>query len=115
MGVLGTQIDLVETLDSKYLADEGEFKSKAGSILQTRKESGMTSMYSRMQPFLRPELDDLIGKRIDVLTGFTDDKTKEHLERWCQGKVIEVLVNRNKPTVNVVWDLMDDVNGGDET
>ena len=48
MGVLGTQIDLVETLDSKYLADEGEFKSKAGSVLQTREESGMTSMYSRM-------------------------------------------------------------------
>ena len=74
MGILGIQIDLVETLDSKYLTDEGEFKSKAGSILQTREESGVTSMYSRMQPFLRPELDDLIGERIDVLTGFTDDE-----------------------------------------
>ena len=114
MGILGTQIDLVETLDGKYLADEGEFKSKAGSILQTREESGETSMYSRMQPFLRPELDDLIGKRIDVLTGFTDDETKEHLERWCQGKVIEVFGNRTKPTVNVDWDPMDDVDGGEE-
>ena len=33
MGVLGTQIDLVNELDEKYLENEKEFKSKAGSNL----------------------------------------------------------------------------------
>ena len=56
----------------------------------------------------------MIGERIDVLTGFTDDETGEHLLRWCQGEVIEVLDNRSKPTANVDWDPMGDVDGGDK-
>ena len=70
-------------------------------------------MYSRMQPFFRPELADLIGKRIDVLIDFVMEGDEENKPRWCQGEVIEV-AEKCEPTVMVHWDPMSDVNDGDQ-
>ena len=62
VGQLGTQIDLVDELDSKYLANEIGFKTNAESIMRKREDSGASSIYARMQPFYRPELDNLLEK-----------------------------------------------------
>ena len=51
VGQLGTQIDLLDELDSKYLANEIGFKTKAESILKNQEDSGVSSIYARMQPF----------------------------------------------------------------
>ena len=57
-----------------------------------------------------PELDKLIEKRIDVLYSFELESGEKAL-RWCQGKVLEVLIEKKKPTVFVHWDPMPDVEG----
>jgi hypothetical protein len=57
-----------------------------------------------------PELDELIEKRIDVLYSFELDLGEKTL-RWCQCKVLEVLIEKKKPIVLVHWDPMPDVEG----
>ena len=54
MGILGTQTDDVYTLDKKYLEDEEAFAKKADGMRARREVTGDASMYSRMQPWIRP-------------------------------------------------------------
>ena len=65
-----------------------------------------------MQPFERPELEDLLGRRIDanyeVIVG-GDSELK-----WCQGEVIHVYEDKSKPTVRVLWDPTPDITGCEE-
>ncbi len=68
------------------------------------------SILSVMQPLYCPELDELMDKRIDVLYSFQLDSGEKAL-RWCQGKVIKILMEKTKPTVVVRWDPMPDVEG----
>jgi hypothetical protein len=68
------------------------------------------SILSVMQPLYCPELDELMDKRIDVLYSFQLGSREKAL-RWCQGKVIKILMEKTKPTVVVRWDLMPDVEG----
>ena len=96
MGILGTQTDLVDTLNAKYLEDEGEFKKKADRIRQGREDSGKASMYSRLQPWNRPAMSDLLHERIDLLWPFDVGP------RWCQGEVIKVYENRSNNKVRVL-------------
>ena len=51
-----------------------------------------------------------MDKRIDVLYSFQLDSGEKVL-RWCQGKVIKILMEKTKPTVVVRWDPMPDVDG----
>jgi len=72
-------------------------------------------MYSQLQPFSRPELTELIGKRIDVLCSFDIDIRKGTKElRWCQGNVIEIVESARDPTVKVKWDAQLDAHGYEE-
>ena len=63
-----------------------------------------------MQPLNCPELDELMNKRTDVLYSFMLGSGEKVL-CWFQGKVINVLTERIKPTVVLCWDLMPDVEG----
>lgn len=45
-------------------------------------------MFSELQPFARPELDELVNVRIDVLYPFYVGA--EEMLRWCQGKVEKI-------------------------
>ena len=115
--VMGTQTDDVADLDARYVEDMEKFKKDAARLAREREESGETSVFSRMQPFYRPQLCDLLNRRIDVLTEF---KVKENGRwvpqlRWCQGEVIEVYEDQRKPTVKVLWDPLPDVEGGNQT
>ena len=114
--IMGTQTEDVADLDARYMENTEEFKRNAGKLAREREMSGETSIYSRMQPFYRPNLIDLMNRRIDVLTEF---KVKENGKwvprlRWCQGEVIEVYEDRQKPTVKVEWDPLPDVEGGNQ-
>ena len=103
-GFLGTPVDEVAELDKKYIADEGKFEKKASGIQLRKEVTGESSIYSRMQPFDRPEVETLLNRRIDYLFTF-DEGTKDEQLCWCQGEVIEVGKNPNKPnTVKVYWD-----------
>jgi hypothetical protein len=68
-------------------------------------------MYSQLQPFSRPDIDDLVGNRIDVLYSVDLDGAGTKGLRWCQGEVVEVIQNVPQPTVEVKWDPMPDIAG----
>ena len=71
MGIFGTQTDNVYTLDKKYLEDEEAFARKKVDGMRARREvTGDASMYSHMQPWIRPEIEDLLHQRIDYLADF---------------------------------------------
>jgi hypothetical protein len=109
--VLGTQTKSVERLDEKYNSNESEVKAKAIKMRLERESKGEGSMHSQLQPFSRPDVEDLIGKRIDVLCSVEmDDKT--NALKWCQGKVLSVIAE-NK--VEVEWDPAPDIEGFEES
>ena len=114
LGVLGTQSSLVAELDKKFAAQEGEFKSIAEKTRRQRESKGQGDMYSQLQPFSRPELSDLVGRRIDVLSAFELDDGSSTL-RWCQGEVLSVVEGSRDPAVEVEWDAMPDVAGFEDS
>ena len=62
-----------------------------------------------MQPRVRPIINQkFVGKRIDVLYLFDildgDGNGKIQSLRWCQGEVTKVFNGKTKPTVEVLWD-----------
>ena len=68
-------------------------------------------MYSQLQPWIRPELVNLLEQRIDVLGTFlvtVGDKQQEQ-ERWCQGVMKLVLKYSSQLLVIVKWDGMSNV------
>ena len=86
-------------------------KAKAIKMRLERESKGEGSMHSQLQPFSRPDLEELIGKRIDVLCSVEmDDKTNSL--KWCQGKVLNVIAE-NK--VEVEWDPAPDIEGFEES
>jgi len=98
-----------------YLSDENKFKQRAEKARRERESKGEGSIYSLLQPFSRPELTELIGKRIDVLCSFDIDIRKGTKElRWCQGKVLEIVESAHDPTVKVKWDSQLDAHGYEE-
>ena len=68
-------------------------------------------MYSQLQPWIRPELVNLLEHRIYVLSTFllTVVDKQEEQEIWCQGVVKLVLKDLRQPLVIVNWDGMPDV------
>ena len=86
----------------------------ADQIQQAREARGKGSMYSLLQPFSRPNVNELIGQGIDVLYSCTLPGGGGNVLRWCQGEVIEIYTGRQKPTVRVLWDPMPDVEGSEE-
>ena len=106
--VLGQQTTIVKTLDEGSIKDKEEFKEKAKTIWKERESRGEGSMYSEMQPRVKPVVDqEFVGKRIkylflfDILDGNGDQP--DQALRWCQGEVTKVFKNKKKPTVEVVW------------
>jgi hypothetical protein len=112
---LGTQTCDVAALDHRYLSDENKFKQRAEKARRERESKGEGSMYSQLQPFSRPELTELIGKRIDVLCSFDINIRKGSKElRWCQGEVLEIVEGARESTVKVKWDAQLDAHGYEE-
>jgi hypothetical protein len=52
-------------------------------------------------------LEDLIGKRIDVLCSVEMNDSTKAL-KWCQGEVLSIV---NENTVEVKWDPAPDIEG----
>lgn len=97
---IGTQSSQVSNLDEKYLSNESDIRQKAENTRREREKRGEGIMHSQLQPFSRPNLNDLIDKRIDVLYDVDLEDSKKGL-RWCQGTVVSVIDDKN---VQVDWD-----------
>ena len=112
---LGKQTVVVENLDKNYIKDEEGFVRNADTIRKEREDMGLGSMYYEMQPRSKPKIDDtFVGKMIGVLFMFDilDRDEPEKALRWCQGKVVRVLKNKKIPTVEVLWDPIEESNSG---
>ena len=88
----------------------------AEKVRKEREAQGIGSMYAELQPFQTPTVEELVGKRIDVLYPFEvtmDDGSIETRQHWCQGEVLSVVHGdeKPKPTGRVLWDAMPDVEG----
>ena len=114
-GILGTFNSTAMGLEKKYVDNIEEFKERCNKLRREREARGEGSMFSELQPFVRPELDDLMYKRIDVLCGVDVEneltKEKEKVLRWCQGEVKEIVKAKNPPKVLVQWDATPDIEG----
>jgi hypothetical protein len=108
---LGTQTEEVLELDRKYFANEDEFKKKAWTLHNERELKGEGSIYSSMQPFVRPEISDLMNERIDVLSEFKMLGKEESDLQWCQGEVVHVYEKQQVPMIRVRWDPIPDCTG----
>ena len=110
---LGTATRQLMESEASALIDEEQFRREANELRKQREARGEGCIFSVMQPLYCPELDELIDKRIDVLYSFVLGSGEKVL-RWCQGKVIQVLPEKVKPTVVVRWDPMPDVKGKED-
>ena len=111
--VLGQQTTIVKTLDEGSIKDKEEFKEKANTIWKERESRGEGSMYSEMQPRVKPVVDqEFVGKRIEYLFLFDildgNGEQPDQALRWCQGEVTKVLQNKKKTMVEVVWDKVEE-------
>jgi hypothetical protein len=111
--ILGTATRQLMESEACALIDKEQFRREANELQKHREARGEGSIFSVMQPLYCPELDELIDKRIDVLYSFVLGSGEKVL-RWCQGKVIQVLPEKVKPTVVVRWDPMPDVKGNED-
>ena len=89
-------------LDAKYMDNKEELKENAVTTLRERESSGVTSIYTRMQPFYRPDLEDLVGRRIDVL--YSLKVGGNNVLRWCQGEVLEVCENVSTAGLDIQYE-----------
>ena len=108
--VLGTATKQLMESEESAVIDKEKFRIETTELRKQREARGEGSIFSVMQPLYCPELDELLNKRIDVLYSFQLDLGETAL-RWCQGKVIKILMEKTKPTVVVQWDPMPDVHG----
>ena len=96
-----------------YTKDTKKFKKDAQRLRREREDSGYGDVYSVLQSAIVPTIDDsFIGKRGDVLFAFEildSDANKKEL-RWCQGEVTKIITGTKKPTVEVRWDAIPELN-----
>ena len=69
--VLSTEVDDIADLDKMYLTNEEQFQLNADRIRRARESWGEGSMYSLLQSFSRPNVNELLGRQIDVLYSCT--------------------------------------------
>ena len=118
MKILGNDLTAeVRELDTKYFNQVVKLREDAEKLRQELESKGEGSMYSQLQPWIRPELVNLLEQRIDILSTFlvnVEDK-QEDQERWCQGVVKSVLKDLRQPFVNVNRDGMPDAKSWEDS
>ena len=84
--ILGTMTDRMRMLDKVHLATEQRILEAATKLAKERTVRGEeNSMYASHQSWFAPKIDELVGRRIDVLWPFNDEGAKKAKLEWCQG------------------------------
>ena len=107
----------VRELDTNYFNQVDKFREDSEKLQQELESKGEGSMYSQLQPCIRPELVHLLEQRIDMLSTSlvtVGDKQKEQ-ERWCQGVVKQVLKDSRRLFVIVNWGGIPDGKGQEDS
>ena len=104
---LGTTTAGLEDLDTKYLGDDRKLRKKARKLLRDRETQGEGSLAAECQPQKKPELSELVRKRIEVLTSVRVGSETALIWWTCE----VVLKSKEGQTVKVTWDPLMDVKG----
>ena len=99
IGQVGTSTDELSSLNIYYFEGMDGFEKRARIMQRRREVTGVSSIYSRLQPFDCPEVDSLLGKNIDYLFGFGTANEMDYQLIWCQEEVIKVGANPRKQTL----------------
>ena len=86
MPILGNALTAeVRELDTKYFNQVGKFREDSEKLRQELESKGQGIMYSQLQPWIRPELVNILEQHIDVLSTFlvTVGDKQEDQERSC--------------------------------
>ena len=84
---LGTRMDKVNDLKSKFTARTGSIRGDVEKLRKAQEARGEGNLYKEMQPFVRPELEELVEERIDVLYPSVvsiEDGNQKTVTMWCQ-------------------------------
>ena len=115
---LGSRTEEAEQLDEKFNKKSASIRVEVEKMRRAREARGEGCIYREMQPLVKPDMIDLLSRRIDVLFPFevdSDDDGKDTVLRWCQGLVLKVYETSSKPLVSVEWDAMTDVDGSENS
>ena len=81
MPILGNALTAeVRELDTKYFNQVGKFREDAEKLRQELVSKGEESMYSQLQPWISPDLVNILEHHIDDLSTFLEtvgDKQEE--------------------------------------
>ena len=118
--IIGAVTAKVRSLDRKYFSDVTKFREDADVMRLELETKGEYSLYSMMQPEVRPLVQDMVkeNERIDVLCEMTvgEEGNTTNVLHWCQGIVKECVSEGNgtakaPPIVMVMWDGLSHVAG----
>ena len=103
----------MKKLNENVIKDKTEFRKRGNELWIRREEQGDGCMYSELQPRVWPIIDqNFVAQRIDVLYLFDildgDGKEPKQGLRWCQGEVTKVFKDKKKPTVEILWDEIEE-------
>ena len=105
---LGTSTPDLDKLEERYSDDAKQIRKTATKLLKQRESEGKGSLASECQPWRKPEVCDLVAKRIEVYTAVDVGDGKECI--WWPGRVVGVH-KAEKQEVLIEWDPLEDVEG----
>lgn len=76
--------------------------TKARKERDDREKAGEGDRYSEMQRFNQPQIDSLVGFKIEMYFNYQDEDGS-NLCNWYHGKVVKI-VNKKNRVVQVKWD-----------
>ena len=100
--ILGTLIPQVQAMDKVSAVATSKFMADAVEEKRRREDAGFGDSFAEIQPPVMPEIDSLVGRRIDKLFEYVEPGG-EHVLQWCQGEVIDA-PKQNSNIVVVRWD-----------
>ena len=60
-----------------------------------KSREGSSNIYRQLQPFVRPDVCDLIDRQIEMVYNISNSNEEKELQ-WCQGEVVELLEKSKK-------------------
>ena len=118
--IVGRVTEEVRALDQKYFSGVSKFREDADVMRRELERKWAFSLYSMMQPELKPSIKDLMKdeEKIDVLCELFVGEGENTMPvlRWCQGRVTGLVSEddgsaKNPPVVNVMWEGLAHVQG----
>ena len=99
---IGTTADYDMSATSAYATKFAQMTTKARKERDDREKAGEGDRYSEMQQFNQPQINSLVGFKIEMYFNYQDEDGS-NLCNWYHGKVVKIVNTKNR-VVQVKWD-----------